>query len=189
MHFSDEVYKAKAAEMGVVPDAGAISLFKRGHLCGLDAVKFVFSLRARQVPTAVQYPGKQIFMSTIEKLRSGSYDGRPIDDVIGESTRFLGERCALWKSIERANTCMRILSKDKTHALPLHVRCDVDPYDSRYTGYDEVFFSFWAGRPGLPRTRDEVIDILYEVEPEKDFHTYAREVDTIISYLVRKDLL
>jgi hypothetical protein len=189
MYFSDEIYKAKAVEQGIVPSADAISSFKRGHLSGLDAIKIVFSLRLQQIPTMVQNPGKQVFLSTLEKLNAGEYDGKQVESLIQESSRFLGDRYTLWKSIMITNTNLRVLSKDKLYTLPQFSRRDVDPYDSRYVIYDEAFLSIDYGEAAMPRTRDEVIQVLHEARPENDFYTYPGAVDTVISYLVRKNLL
>lgn len=189
MHFSDEVYRAKAVEHGIVSSTDAISSFKRGHLSGLDAIKIVFSLRLQQIPTMVQNPGKQVFMNTMEKLNAGEYDGKLLESLIQESSRFLGDRYTLWKNIMITNTNSRVLSKDELYTLPQFSRRDVDPYDSRYVMYDEVFLSIDRGEAAMPRTRKEVIQVLHSAGPGKIFHTYSDEVDTIISYLVRKNLI
>jgi hypothetical protein len=55
--------------------------------------------------------------------------------------------------------------------------------------YDEVFLSIDRGEAAMPRTRKEVIQVLHSAGPGKIFHTYSDEVDTIISYLVRKNLI
>jgi hypothetical protein len=191
MHFSDEVYKTEAIRQKIVPNVEAIPLFKRGHLSGLDAIKFIFSPYSQHIPVTIQRSAKDTSAEIIEKLKEGYYDGRHLETIVRESCRFLGERVALNNLIllEDSNSQPRILSKDGSHALPSFKRRNIDPYEPRFAEYDKIFTALSEQGREPPRSREEITRFLQVAKPEVDFYSYNFYVDDIISYLVRKDLL
>lgn len=185
MHFSDEIYKAKAVEQHIVPNIESIPSFRRGHLIGLDAIKLVFTLRMQQIPLMIPRPTKQLFVNTIEKAKNGHYDGKSLDRIVCEASRFLGERFALRQAILTANTTIRILSRDEQYALPNFKRLNANLCDPSYTIYDEIFY---AHMDAPPRTRDQIVRLLGASGFDRDVQ-YHCDIDMVISYLVNKDLL
>jgi len=208
MQFPDEVYIVKAVEQRIVSGRDAIALFRCGHLVGLDAIKHLFVLRERQVVQVPPRTNKLLFSNTIEKLTSGYYNGRSLDSIICESTRFLGERYALYHAVMSANTQWTpILSCDKLYALPDFRMRDVDSCDPRFEFYNELFASFSERRVAMPRSREDIQCFLKDasvrrhVEQSEDGADERRflvpefsyrcpyDLDMVISYLVRRNLL
>jgi hypothetical protein len=191
-------------------------------LVGLDAVKLVLSIREKQVIQMPPRTNKQLFSNTIEKLANGYYNGRSLNSIICDASRFLGERYALYQAIMSANTASsRILSHDGLYALPVFTMRDVDSCDPRFAFYNELFapFATRIGSDGvaagcevgagsvspqatpekkvvrvMPRSREDIEYFLEEtlsmgIQASEAKSRYPYDLDMVISYLVRRNLL
>jgi len=195
MQFSDDAYIAEAVRRGIVADKASALLFRCGHFMGVEAVKHLLLIRDGQVSLVPPRMNKIVFSSTIEKLGNGYYNGRSLDSIICESTSLLGERQALYQVIVSANTqSSRILSKDGLYALPFFMMRDVDSCDPRFEFYRDVFMEFFDGVSRdrmVPRSREDVVSFLESLSSSKQVvdRYYRYDLDMVISYLVRRNLL
>ena len=196
MNLSDEFYVGKAVEQGLVSSVDEVSSFECGHLLGLDAIKVVFNARARRITLMVPKTDKQLFVITVEKFRNGYYNGKSLDSIVCEASKFLGERYALRQTIVSHNSSQRILSRDGLYALPSFNMRDVDPCDPRFDIYSKAFECFLNSSPGrsspaghlleVPRSREDIIYFIDKHCHESGSHF---EFDMIISYLIKRGLL
>lgn len=186
MNFSDEIYESKAVEQHIVADVKEIATFTCGHLRGLEAIKLIFNTRSQQVVLALPRTNKRLFEATIEKFRNGYYNGKLLDAIICDASKFLGERYALHQTIVSANnSCPRVLSRDGLYALPAFTMRDVDPCDMRFSFYDKIFDASELEHP--PRSREDIVYFLEK--PLRERGVYPYDLDMVISYLVRRGLL